>query len=100
MTTRTGIKGFGRIGRLPLRGLWEHPDLRCMQINDPAGDAATLAHLLIFDSVHGRWQYEVDGEGLRHTAGGTAWVYRVKPAKVLAFTKGTFTHTSYVPPET
>ena len=52
------------------------------------------------DKWDGRWHYEVDGEGLRHTARGTAWVYRVKPAKVLAFTKGTFTHTSYVPADT
>jgi hypothetical protein len=52
------------------------------------------------DKWDGRWHYEVDGEGFRHTAGGTVWVYRVKPAKVLAFTKGTFTHTSYVPADT
>jgi glyceraldehyde 3-phosphate dehydrogenase len=34
-----------------------------VQINDPAGDAATLAHLLTFDSVHGRWQYEANADG-------------------------------------
>ena len=34
-----------------------------MQINDVAGDAATLAHLLEFDSIQGRWHHEVAAEG-------------------------------------
>jgi len=51
------------------------------------------------DKWDGRWHYEVDDEGFRHTA-GTAQVYRVRPDKVVAFTKGTFTHTSYVPTAT
>ncbi len=63
MTIRIGINGFGRIGRLTLRALRGQPDLRCVQINDPAGDAATLAHLLTFDSVHGRWQHDASAEG-------------------------------------
>ncbi|QIB64641.1 ArsJ-associated glyceraldehyde-3-phosphate dehydrogenase [Kineobactrum salinum] len=63
MTIRIGINGFGRMGRLTLRALWGQPGLRCVQINDPAGDATTLAHLLTFDSVHGRWEYEACAEG-------------------------------------
>jgi glyceraldehyde 3-phosphate dehydrogenase len=55
MTIKIGINGFGRIGRLALRASWEWPDFEFVQINDPAGDAKTLAHLLNFDSVHGRW---------------------------------------------
>lgn len=55
---KVGINGFGRIGRLVLRAAWDWPDFDIVQINDPAGDAATLAHLLNFDSVHGRWQHE------------------------------------------
>ena len=58
MTIRIGINGFGRMGRLTLRALFECQDVEIVRINDPAGDAATLAHLLNFDSVHGRWQYE------------------------------------------
>lgn len=58
MTIKVGINGFGRIGRLALRAAWEWPELEFVHINDPAGDAATHAHLLNFDSVHGRWQYE------------------------------------------
>ena len=58
MAVRVGINGFGRIGRLALRAAWDWPELEFVRINDPAGDAATHAHLLNFDSVHGRWQHE------------------------------------------
>ncbi|MBZ5754319.1 ArsJ-associated glyceraldehyde-3-phosphate dehydrogenase [Pseudomonas sp. S5(2021)] len=77
MTIKVGINGFGRIGRLALRAAWGWPELEFVQINDPAGDAATHAHLLNFDSVHGRWQHEagsdgdcllIDGQRIRVTA--------------------------------
>ncbi|MFQ3175263.1 MAG: glyceraldehyde 3-phosphate dehydrogenase [Psychromonas sp.] len=55
MTIKIGINGFGRVGRLALRASWEWPDFEFVQINDPAGDAKTLAHLLNFDSIHGRF---------------------------------------------
>ena len=58
MTIKVGINGFGRIGRLALRAAWGWPELEFVHINDPAGDAATHAHLLNFDSVHGRWTHE------------------------------------------
>jgi len=58
MTIKVGINGFGRIGRLCLRAAWDWADIEFVQVNDPAGDAATLAHLLNYDSVHGTWQYE------------------------------------------
>lgn len=58
MTIKVGIKGFGRIGRLCLRAAWEWPEIEFVQINDPAGNAETHAHLLNFDSVHGRWQHQ------------------------------------------
>ena len=66
MSIRVGINGFGRIGRLALRAAWDNPELQFVQINDPAGDAATLAHLLAFDSIHGRWDRGItaDGEAL------------------------------------
>jgi glyceraldehyde 3-phosphate dehydrogenase len=60
MTIKYGINGFGRMGRLALRAAWDWEDMECVQINDPAGDAATLAHLLNFDSVHGRWSHNAD----------------------------------------
>jgi glyceraldehyde 3-phosphate dehydrogenase len=63
MALNVGINGFGRMGRLTLRAAWGDPALRFAQINDPAGDAATLAHLLNFDSVHGRWDREAAADG-------------------------------------
>ena len=63
MTIKVGINGFGRIGRLALRAAWGWPELEFVQINDPAADAATHAHLLNFDSVHGRWQHEAGSDG-------------------------------------
>ncbi len=62
MTIKVGINGFGRMGRLALRAAWGWPEFEFIQINDPGGDATTLAHLLNFDSVHGRWQHEAVAE--------------------------------------
>ncbi|MBS99639.1 MAG: type I glyceraldehyde-3-phosphate dehydrogenase [Oceanospirillaceae bacterium] len=60
---KIGINGFGRMGRLTFRAAWEQTEIAFVHINDPAGDAATLAHLLNFDSVHGRWNHEASAEG-------------------------------------
>jgi glyceraldehyde 3-phosphate dehydrogenase len=60
MSIKVGINGFGRMGRLTLRAAWGWPDIEFVQINDPAGDAATLAHLLNFDSVHGRFAHNAE----------------------------------------
>jgi glyceraldehyde 3-phosphate dehydrogenase len=64
---RVGINGFGRIGRLAARvalGGVEggFPALDIVQLNDPACDAATAAHLLEFDSVHGRFRVKIAAE--------------------------------------
>ncbi len=78
--TRVGINGFGRIGRLALRAAWGRPDLDFVQVNELHGDAATAAHLLTFDSVHGRWPHdvrgddrglEIDGHRIAYSACGT-----------------------------
>ena len=58
MTIKVGINGFGRMGRLTLRAIFDAPGIDIIHINDPAGDAATLAHLLNYDSVHGQWHHE------------------------------------------
>jgi glyceraldehyde 3-phosphate dehydrogenase len=60
---RVGINGFGRMGRLALRAGWDRQDLEFVHINETAGDAATAAHLLEFDSVHGRWPRSVAADG-------------------------------------
>lgn len=71
MATRIGINGFGRMGRLALRAAWGWPDFEFVHINELKGDAATAAHLLTFDSVHGRWSEDVHGEGDTLTVQGT-----------------------------
>ncbi|MCG8669063.1 MAG: ArsJ-associated glyceraldehyde-3-phosphate dehydrogenase [Pseudomonadales bacterium] len=63
MTINIGINGFGRMGRLTMRALADANDINIVHINDPAGDAATLAHLINFDSVHGRWDHEAETDG-------------------------------------
>ncbi|KII80264.1 ArsJ-associated glyceraldehyde-3-phosphate dehydrogenase [Vibrio renipiscarius] len=63
MTIKVGINGFGRIGRLALRAAFDWPELEFVLVNDVAGDCHTLAHLLEFDSVQGRWDHEVTAEG-------------------------------------
>jgi glyceraldehyde 3-phosphate dehydrogenase len=60
MSIKVGINGFGRMGRLTMRALYDTAGIEIIQINDPAGNAETLAHLMNFDSVHGRWGHEVD----------------------------------------
>ena len=59
MTTRIGINGFGRMGRLALRAAWGWSDVEFVHVNETKGGAETAAHLLTFDSVHGRWPREV-----------------------------------------
>jgi glyceraldehyde 3-phosphate dehydrogenase len=51
------------MGRLGLRAAWSRPELEIAHINEIAGDAACSAHLLEFDSVHGRWGHETAAEG-------------------------------------
>ncbi|MEP0072893.1 MAG: glyceraldehyde 3-phosphate dehydrogenase NAD-binding domain-containing protein, partial [Marinomonas sp.] len=63
MTIKVGINGFGRMGRLSFRAAFDWDDVEFVQINDLAGNAATLAHLVNFDSVHGRWHHNATSEG-------------------------------------
>lgn len=67
---KVGINGFGRMGRLTMRAIYDQPEIEIVQINDPAGDAATLAHLMNFDSVHGRWSHEAAAEDGMMTVDG------------------------------
>ncbi len=86
MTVRIGINGFGRIGRLALRAAWGRQGLAFGLINEKNGDGTVSAHLLEFDSVHGRWphaiqgtpdQVGIDGQWIAHsshdTPGGVPW---------------------------
>jgi glyceraldehyde 3-phosphate dehydrogenase len=85
MTVRVAINGFGRIGRLTLRAIVEsgRHDIEVVAINDLA-PVETNAHLLRFDSVHGRFPAEVKVEGDTINCGdGAIKVTAIKdPAKL------------------
>jgi glyceraldehyde 3-phosphate dehydrogenase len=63
VSIRIGINGFGRMGRLVLRAAWGWPELEFVHINEVQGGSETAAHLLTFDSVHGRWPNAVKATG-------------------------------------
>ncbi len=61
---KIGINGLGRMGRLTFRAMLDgcrsdQTMLQFVQSNDPSGDANTMAHLLEFDSVHGKWSQSI-----------------------------------------
>lgn len=60
---KVAINGFGRMGRLALRVAWGWPELTFTHVNEIKGGTAAAAHLLKFDSVHGRWAPEVVATG-------------------------------------
>ncbi len=63
MAVRAGINGFGRMGRLALRAAFGNPQFEIVHINELKGSPETAAHLLEFDSVHGRWRVSI-GSGV------------------------------------
>lgn len=63
MVRRVAINGFGRMGRLAIRAAWGNTDFEIVHINEIAGDVKAAAHLLKFDSVHGRWSADVSVSG-------------------------------------
>ncbi|MCB1001938.1 MAG: ArsJ-associated glyceraldehyde-3-phosphate dehydrogenase [Acidimicrobiales bacterium] len=66
MSVRLGINGFGRMGRLVVRALQQHPALELVHVNEIEGGVDTAAHLLAFDTVHGHYpgDVDVDGDGM------------------------------------
>ncbi|WP_444996583.1 ArsJ-associated glyceraldehyde-3-phosphate dehydrogenase [Aliikangiella sp. IMCC44359] len=77
MPLKIAINGFGRMGRLFLRTIWDSPELDVVHINEPAGNAECSAHLLEFDSVHGKFKHNqivaeddsivIQGKRIKHT---------------------------------
>jgi glyceraldehyde 3-phosphate dehydrogenase len=67
---KVAINGFGRIGRLTFRNLLKNEDIEIVAINDLT-DNDTLAHLLRYDSAHGRFPGEVSVEGEAIIVNGT-----------------------------
>ena len=76
MSIKVGINGFGRIGRNVFRAALGNPEIEIVAVNDLT-DAATLAHLLKYDSVHGKLDAEVAVEKDTILVNG-------RPVKVLA----------------
>jgi glyceraldehyde 3-phosphate dehydrogenase len=58
MSVKIAINGFGRIGRMVFRAALKHPDVDVVAINDLT-DADTMAHLLTYDSVHGKLDHDI-----------------------------------------
>ena len=81
---RIGINGFGRIGRLVFRALWGRPGIELVHVNDPAGDAISAAHLLEFDSVHGRWDRSItsSADGFSVEGSDLTWSMEIDPTAV------------------
>jgi len=73
--TRIAINGFGRMGRLGMRAAWGRDDLQIVHVNELHGDAVTAAHLLSFDSIHGRWDRPTSGDGDGLLVDGTPVAY-------------------------
>ncbi|MGB8840883.1 MAG: ArsJ-associated glyceraldehyde-3-phosphate dehydrogenase [Aliidongia sp.] len=67
--TRIGINGFGRMGRLAFRVAFGRTDLSVVHVNEIVGGPATAAHLLEFDSVHGRWHQPISAGADSFTIG-------------------------------
>jgi glyceraldehyde 3-phosphate dehydrogenase len=65
MAIRVAINGYGRIGRMVLRALYEsgRKDIEIIAINSSGGDAESNAHLTRYDSAHGRFPFEVGVDG-------------------------------------
>ena len=62
MAIKVAINGFGRMGRLAFREAFDRADFEIVHINELHGDAQSAAHLLEFDSVHGRWDKNISAE--------------------------------------
>ena len=62
---KVAINGFGRMGRLGFRAGWDSEDYEIVRVNELHGTAETAAHLLEYDTVHGRWD-----RGIELTTGG------------------------------
>ena len=82
--TRIGINGFGRIGRLALRAAWDRDDLAFVHVNEVKGGPQTAAHLLEFDSVHGKWTKQIGATETTLTVEGHEIVFTeaMKPGDV------------------
>ena len=85
MRIKLGINGFGRIGRLVFRALIDHDELEVVAVNDLM-DSATMAHLLTYDSVHGKLDSDVAAtNGAIEVDGKSVAVTSIKDPATLAW---------------
>ena len=63
MSTRIGINGFGRIGRLVFRAAVNNPEIEVMGINDPFIGLDYMKYMLTYDTIHGRFDGKVEING-------------------------------------
>ena len=69
------INGFGRMGRLGFRAGWDSPYYQITRVNELHGPAETAAHLLEFDSVHGRWDRNITSSKNHFSIEGQKVIY-------------------------
>lgn len=60
MTTKVGINGFGRIGRLVFRVALDNPDVTVTGVNDPFMSPDYMAYMLRYDTIHGRYEGDIE----------------------------------------
>ena len=70
MSIKIGINGFGRIGNLAFQAALEKKDVEIVAINDPFITADYMAYMVKYDTVHGRFEGDVSGEGNTLTVNG------------------------------
>ena len=70
MSIRIGINGCGRMGRLGLREGWDQEGYEIVHVNELKGGCKVAAHLLEFDTVHGRWDREIEAADDHFTVDG------------------------------
>lgn len=88
MAILVGINGFGRMGRLGFRVGFGWDELEIVHVNDISGDANCAAHLLKYDSVHGRWDKEIGSEKGCLVVEGRQISYSSQPSPHLVDWKG------------
>jgi glyceraldehyde 3-phosphate dehydrogenase len=67
------------MGRLGLRAGWDKTELQVVRVNEISTDAAGSAHLLAFDSIHGRWDVECSADADGMVVGGNTIAYSSNP---------------------
>ncbi len=82
--TKIAINGFGRMGKLYLRALLDRTDIEVVAINEPYGGIEVAAHLLEFDTVHGRWDGDISySETLNVRGQNITFTEYLSPSEIL-----------------